>query len=217
MDDVRKGSGIRPGKYIILAVAVVVVIVTSVTWWLWPTSEEEEFTLPAKVCRGAFSGRALDSLFEKETGKLRTHIYRDFPDSPGEHPVCELSADVNKVAFRVEKRSEGGESREELKAEYKHVGELGPAHGAYSRSSGTISLYIPCPAEEKPHLEIFVNVGFNAAQIDDVHAKGAKKAVRKLARLTGYTARTLAHKYQCEGADELPDGPVQLRAGDGKL
>lgn len=217
MGAVRGKFGRRPGKYVVLAIAVVVLIAASVAWWQWPVDEEEKLALPSRVCRGTFSGSVFKPFFEEDEGKLRTKVDREFPEYPAEFPVCELSGDTSRVSFRIEELLAARESRKEMKASNRQVAELGPAYGATWQYGGTIGLYIPCPSSENSRAHIYVNVGSSAAKMRETNVKAANKGMRKLAHLTGYTARTLAHRYKCEGADELPDGPVQLRAGDGKL
>ncbi|WP_159401565.1 hypothetical protein, partial [Streptomyces sp. NRRL F-5053] len=185
----------------------------TVWWWKLPKAEDEELTLPPKVCGDSLAGSEVKSVFQGASGDLNEHANPKFPregggGSPG--AFCELSADGTKVGFRVQGPS-WGKTRAELAKSHEQVTELGPAHGGYRKTGGVMTLYLPCPTKKIPEAELFVTVESDIADPEYAPSKELKQGIIKLAHLTGYTARTLAHKYQCEGADELPDGPVQLR------
>ncbi|MBO8199618.1 hypothetical protein JW613_15125 [Streptomyces smyrnaeus] len=125
-------------------------------------------------------------------------------------PVCELSAKGRSVSFRVDYSGFPNDPLAELEKENKFVAELGPARGTYDEFNGTVHFGIPCPTAEGPDNTLFLNVGASKAR--DADAAG----MTKLAELTGYAARTLAQNvYKCKGADELPEGPVHIKRGEG--
>ncbi|WP_432107537.1 hypothetical protein [Streptomyces sp. AA1529] len=199
-------------KWILVPFGGVVVAVFA-AFVLWPRAGGDSFAVPDRVCSDAFAGDEIMPLLRDGRGKFESNIIRGFPGSrenSSSGPVCELGVKGRSVAFRVEYPSYR-EDLQELKKERAYVAQLGSAYGGYNEISGTMILEIPCPTRENSENSLFLNVGASMAR------EGERGGRAKLADLTGYAARTLARKvYKCEGADELPEGPVVIMKGEGR-
>ncbi|MBQ0866550.1 hypothetical protein KBZ21_06445 [Streptomyces sp. A73] len=197
-------------RILLLCGGLALVIISAAAWWIQPEGKKK-LAVPERVCRSTFSGTQVEPLLHGGKGKVQSNIERGFPGSrrTSSGPVCELSAEGKSVSFRIEYPSFHPELRK-LEQERKHVATMGPAYGSYNESNGTISLDIVCPTRGNPESSLFVNVGASMVR------EGEKESLAKLADLTGYAARTLAQDvYKCKGADELPEGPVSIRRGEG--
>ncbi|MFE9389846.1 hypothetical protein [Streptomyces sp. NPDC006784] len=198
-------------KWILVLLAGVVLVAAAATVF-WPRSEDDSLAVPERVCSDVFAGGEIIPLLQGGSGDLESTTIRGFPGNRerSSTPVCELGVKGRSVAFRVEYPSYR-ENLRELKKERAYVAQLGIAYGGYNKISGTIILEIPCPTRENSETSLFLNVGASMAR------EGEKDGRAKLADLTGYAARTLARKvYKCEGAEELPEGPVVITKGEGR-
>ncbi|MBQ1118969.1 hypothetical protein [Streptomyces sp. B15] len=212
MKEVEEGWRALMGKRtLVLCAALAVAVLTATVWWFRPSSEEV-LAVPERVCGGTFFGKKLEPLLRGGKGEMKANVVRKFPGSRkmSDVPVCELSTKGRSVSFRVDYSGFPNDPLAELEKENDFVAEFGPAHGTYDDLNGTVHFGIPCPTAESPDDTLFLNVGASMAR--DADAAG----MAKLAELAGYAARTLAQDvYKCKGADELPEGPVSIRRGEG--
>lgn len=201
------------GKRLVLLCGILVVAVgASLVWWQQSRAQGKT-ALPSRLCNDTFSSAEVKSLYGESEGALKQDTIRGFPgafgDTPGLGVVCETSLGNRSVNFRA-KHMRWGKPKKELMGEVEYVTELGSGYGDYNKDRGEISLRIPCPSSETPTATLYMKVGASLA------GAGPGEGVSKLKRLAGYAARTLAQNvYKCKGADELPEGPVHIRRGEG--
>ena len=198
-----------------------VAVITASSALLWADSQNSEKTgVPARVCSGTFSGSMVEPLFTDRDGEMGTEEDERFPgkfhEFRGDELACNLRINDYDVSIRVNQPS-WQEPREKNLRRRKYVVELGENYGGYLKDHGVMTLGVPCPTSKWKNGYLTVEVEADSAAQKDNLGKDIRKQTGHLANLTGYVTRVLAGKvYECKGAAEIPDGPVQVRRGKGE-
>ncbi|MGI5352873.1 hypothetical protein ACQEU8_32540 [Streptomyces sp. CA-250714] len=201
--------------------ALLMVIAGSVGWWL-QRDEKDDVLMPRKVCNDVFSGGEVEPLFASMDGEFDSSVKKSFPGSPESayrspgSTSCEMSIDGHGVSFRVS-NSSYVEPPEYFVKTSEYIAELGSVYGYYRPRTGALMTVANCPIRDhKANKLIIVTRADIAERGSDVY-EGFDKGVGKLAEASAYATRTIAEKvYRCKGEGGIPDGPVQVKPGEGK-